>query len=100
MAPAGYGAVNTRFSFTVDVNPGGGGKAVYIKYDGTAYYGAFNVNLDDGTSVGGTFPTLTTSYQLDNVFSSKVVSITKSGGTGATDNVVEFKILSTPFTIE
>ena len=100
MAPAGYGAVNTRFSFTVDVNPGGGGKAVYIKYDGTAYYGAFNVNLDDGTSVGGTFPALTTSYQLDNVFSSKVVSITKSGGTGATDNVVEFKVLSTPFTIE
>lgn len=100
MSPAGYGEVNTRYSFTVNVLPGGGAKAIYVRKIDTDYWGSFNVNYDDGTSAAGAFPTLTGTYQLDNVFSSQVVSITKAGGTGATGGLVRFKVLSTPYTFK
>lgn len=98
MSPAGYGEVNTRYSFTVNVLPGGGKKAIYVKYNGTAYYGSYFVNYDDGTSASYSFSALTTSYQLERVVNAGVKSITKGGGTGATDNVVTFKVMNTPET--
>ena len=103
MGTSGYGQVNTRYSFTVDVQPGGGYKAIYVKLSsGTEYYGNYYINYEDGTSqTGATFPTLTGDWQLDTVAKSKTVSLTKSGGTtGSIDNTVDFKILSTPETSE
>jgi hypothetical protein len=102
MGTSGYGQVNTRYSFTVDVQPGGGRKAIYVKLSsGTEYYGNYYINYEDGTSqTSATFPTLTGDWQLDVVANPKAVSLTKSGGTGSLDNTVDFKILSTPETFE
>lgn len=97
MSPSGYGVVNTRYSFTVNLLPGSH-HAIYIKYDNTAYYGSYYVNFDDGTSVNRSFGTLTTAYQLNYVSDGGAISITKGGGTGGTDNQVTFKVMVTPST--
>ena len=97
MFPSGYGVVNTRYSFTVDLLPGAH-HAIYIKYDNTAVYGSYYVNFDDGTSVNRSFGSLTTAYQLNYVSDGGAISITKGGGTGGTNNQVTFKVMVTPST--
>ncbi|KGI85393.1 hypothetical protein JY98_03825 [Exiguobacterium mexicanum] len=91
--------IDTRNSFTVSTKQTIGYKLIFIKGDGTAPWGSFTLNYDDGTTASRSFPSgLGTSYVLATVANANLTSITKSGGTGGTLSNVTFKVVNTPFT--
>lgn len=95
MSGIGYGVVNTRYSFTVDLQPGVY-PVIYMKSDGNPLYGSWFLNFADGTSFNGDFSTVTTSFKLIYVGdANNPISITKGGGTGPTDNALTIMVKST-----
>lgn len=94
----GYGKVNTRYSFTVDVLPSDCHQIIMVKGTGTTPLGSFTVNYEDGTTQSCSFGTINhQEFEIKYVFKG-VKSITKSGGTGDSDSYVIFKIVNTPAT--
>lgn len=100
MSGSGYGTVNTRYSFTVDLLPSGGSKAIYLKGDGTVPIGSYTVTYDNGSTSTHAFPAdLGTNFVLDRVVAGSAISITKAGPTDTYNSNVTLKVMDTPSTI-
>ena len=88
---SGYGTVDTRGSFTVNVTPFDGRQLIFIKGDSSPW-GSFYVNREDGSSNSYPFPPLKKDEYTLARTDSGIVSITKGGGTGDIAKYVTFKI--------
>lgn len=92
-------SANTRYTFNIPSKTGKWFKLIYVRGTGTPY-GGFQLQYEGGTTADRSFPVLTTDWQLATVANANLINITKTGGTGAVDQTVEFKIVPTPPTYE